>query len=136
MRRAGRAWEWVGQVLDLYRYVWRTTGRSQILLSILAAGVFLLELAPLELQRRIVNSAVEQEAYQLIALLCGLYLIVVLAQGSLKLTLNVYRGSVIETVSKRFRLDQKRRRGLPYRSSPPRWTQSPALPAPASPSRY
>src|SRR4051794_31468047 len=105
MSRAGRDWEWVGQVLDLYRYVWRATGRSQILLSLLAVGVFLLELAPLELQRRIVNSAVEQHTYDLIALLCGLYLIVALVQGGLKLILNVYRGSVIETVSKGLRLD-------------------------------
>ena len=39
--------------------------------------VFLLELAPLELQRRIVNTAVEQRRlFQAIALLCGLYLLV------------------------------------------------------------
>ena len=57
------------------------------------------------MQRRIVNTAVEKQAYRTIALLCGIYLLVALAQGGLKLTLNVYRGSVIETVSKRLRLD-------------------------------
>ena len=69
-------------IKDLYRYVWRTSGRSQILLSVLAVAVFLLELAPLELQRRIVNNAVEQQAYQSIALLCGLYLVVALRRAA------------------------------------------------------
>ena len=89
----------------LYRYVWRTSARSQALLAALSVVVFLLELAPLELQRRIVNNAVEAQAYHAIALLCGLYLLVALAQGGLKLVLNVYRGSVIETACKRLRLE-------------------------------
>ena len=38
------------------------------------SAVFLLELAPLELQRRIVNNAVEAQPITSIALLCGLYL--------------------------------------------------------------
>lgn len=97
--------DWLGPTRDLYRYVWRTSARSQILLSVLSICVFLLELAPLELQRRIVNNAVGNQAYGSIALLCGLYLIVAVTQGVLKLVLNVYRGSVIETASKRLRLD-------------------------------
>ena len=44
-------------VKDLYRYIWKVSARDQVLLSIMSAGVFLLELAPLELQRRIANSA-------------------------------------------------------------------------------
>lgn len=96
---------WLGSTKDLYRYVWRTSARSQALLTVLAVLVFLLELAPLELQRRIVNNAVEAQTYQVIALLCGLYLVVVLTQGGLKLVLNIYRGSVIETACKRLRLE-------------------------------
>lgn len=96
---------WVRQVARLYRYVWRTTRNSQLLLSLLAIFVFLLELVPLELQRRIVNIAVGAEGYSIIAWLCALYLLVVLTQGGLKLVLNVYRGSVIEAACKRFRLD-------------------------------
>ena len=106
MSAGARKEGWLSGVWDLYRYVWRASGRAQILLSVLAIGVFLLELAPLELQRRIVNLAVEQRGYQTIVLLCGLYLLVVLTQGGLKLTLNIYRGSVIETISQRLRLDQ------------------------------
>jgi ABC-type multidrug transport system fused ATPase/permease subunit len=96
---------WLSSTKDLYRYVWQTSARSQILLSVLAVVVFLLELAPLELQRRIVNNAVGAETYRVIALLCGLYLAVALAQGGLKLVLNIYRGSVIETACRRLRLE-------------------------------
>ena len=105
MRVAAEDVGWFGKVWELYKYAWRTSGRAQIVLSALSIGLFLLELAPLELQRRIVNTAVEKRAYLTIVLLCGIYLIVALVQGGLKLVLNVYRGSVIERVSKKLRLD-------------------------------
>ena len=96
---------WLSSTKDLYRYVWRTSARSQLLLTALAIVVFLLELAPLELQRRIVNGAVESRTYQSIALLCSAYLGIVLLQGGLKLVLNIYRGSVIELACKQLRLE-------------------------------
>ena len=94
-------------VRDLYRYVWRTSGRTQLVLSALAIGIFLLELAPLELQRRIVNRAVDGEGFQFIVLLCLIYVALVLVQGSLKLVLNVYVGSVTEAASLRLRTEEK-----------------------------
>ena len=97
----------IGTIRELYRYVWRTSARHQIALSALAVAVFLLELAPLELQRRIVNRAVEGDGFRLIALLCLIYLAVVLVQGGLKLVLNVYLGSVGEAASLRLRTDEK-----------------------------
>jgi hypothetical protein len=42
----------------LYRYIWQTSGRDQLWLSLLSTAVFLLTLIPLELQRRVVNAAV------------------------------------------------------------------------------
>ena len=97
----------IGTVRELYRYVLRTSGRTQLVLSVLAIGVFLLELAPLELQRRIVNRAVDGEGFQFIALLCLIYIALALVQGSLKLVLNVYVGSVGEAASLRLRTDEK-----------------------------
>jgi ABC-type multidrug transport system fused ATPase/permease subunit len=47
------------------------------------------------------------ESYHVIALLCGLYLVVVLLQGGLKFVLNIYRGSVIEAACQRLRLEPK-----------------------------
>ncbi|OWJ63798.1 ABC transporter ATP-binding protein [Inquilinus limosus] len=88
----------------LYRYIWRVSGRDQIFLSILAVAVFLLDLVPLELQRRIVNGALAKHALMQLALLALLYVATVLAQGGLKLLLNVYRGSVSEAANRRLRL--------------------------------
>lgn len=90
---------------DLYRYVWKVSGREQVILSVLSVALFLLELAPLELQRRIVNDAVAHQEFKAIGLLCLLYVTVALVQGSLKLILNVYRGSVSEAANQRLRLD-------------------------------
>jgi ABC-type bacteriocin/lantibiotic exporter with double-glycine peptidase domain len=88
----------------LFRYIWRVSARDQILLSLLAVMVFLLDLAPLELQRRIVNGALQKHALEQLILLSLLYVGVVLAQGGLKLLLNIYRGSVTEAANRRLRL--------------------------------
>jgi hypothetical protein len=61
-------------VKDLYRYVWRVSARDQVILSGLSIALFLLELAPLELQRRIVNTAVDHHAFKVIAGLSLLYI--------------------------------------------------------------
>jgi ABC-type multidrug transport system fused ATPase/permease subunit len=90
---------------DLYRYVWKVSGRDQVILTVLSVALFLLELAPLELQRRIVNGAVDHQEFKVIGRLCLLYVAVALVQGSLKLILNVYRGSVSEAANQRLRLE-------------------------------
>ena len=43
----------------IFRYVWQTTGRHQLWLAALSTVLFILTMGPLELQRRIVNSALE-----------------------------------------------------------------------------
>jgi ABC-type multidrug transport system fused ATPase/permease subunit len=91
-------------VKDLYRYIWKVSARDQVLLSLLAVAIFLIELAPLELQRRIVNGAVEGRGFELVGMLCLVYVGVELLHGGLKLAMNVYRGSVAETANKRLRL--------------------------------
>ena len=91
-------------VKDLYRYIWKVSARGQIILSMLSVAVFLLELAPLELQRRIVNGAVDRQGFQLIVTLCLIYVAVALLHGSLKMLLNVYRGSVSEAANRRLRM--------------------------------
>ncbi|MEO5772066.1 MAG: ABC transporter ATP-binding protein [Burkholderiaceae bacterium] len=88
----------------LYRYIWKVSARSQVILSALAVAVFLLELAPLELQRRIVNGAVDRQGFQFILTLCLIYFAVALVHGGLKLALNVYKGSVSEAANQRLRM--------------------------------
>ena len=89
----------------LYGYIWATSGRSQILLALLSVFIFLLDLVPLELQRRIVNDAITQKAFGLLAWLCGVYVVTALVQGLAKLAWNVYRNSVGEATSRRLRLE-------------------------------
>ena len=91
-------------VRDLYRYIWSVSARGQIILSALSIAVFLLELAPLELQRRIVNGAVEQRGLKFVLLLCAVYVGVAVLHGGLKLVMSIYRGSVIEAANQRLRM--------------------------------
>lgn len=89
----------------LYGYIWATSGGPQILLALLSVVIFLLDLVPLELQRRIINDAIKQKALVLLAWLCGIYAAVALLQGLCKLAWNVYRNSVGEATSRRLRLE-------------------------------
>jgi ABC-type multidrug transport system fused ATPase/permease subunit len=77
-------------------YVLRTSGRHQIGLAVLAAGVFGLTSVPLEIQRRIVNDAIKNGATETIVWLAIAYAGVGLLEQAFKLGLNVYRGWVSE----------------------------------------
>jgi ABC-type bacteriocin/lantibiotic exporter with double-glycine peptidase domain len=68
------------------------SGRHQLWLCSLAVLVALLSAAPLELQRRIVNDAVEGANIRLLVMLSSIYLGVVLLQILLKYALRVYQG--------------------------------------------
>lgn len=95
----------IGLPRNVYRYVLATSALHQLVLLALTAGVALLEVVPLELQRRIVNNLVKHRPYSWVISLCAVYGAVVLAQGSAKLVLNIYRGWVGE----RARRDLRRR---------------------------
>jgi ABC-type bacteriocin/lantibiotic exporter with double-glycine peptidase domain len=88
---------------NIYRYVLGTSGLHQLALLALTAGVALLEVAPLELQRQIVNDLVKRHPYSWVIWLCMLYAGVVLVQGSTKLALNIYRGWVGERAKRDLR---------------------------------
>lgn len=77
-------------------YALRCTGKHQAGLAVLSIAVFLLTAVPLELQRRIVNTIVEHGPFTTILWLAVTYAGVALAEQSLKLALNVYRGWVAE----------------------------------------
>ena len=88
---------------NIYRYVWEASGWHQLPLVALTACVSVLEVLPLELQRRIVDDVVKDRNYRLILLLCAGYLGVVLLQGGTKLLLNVYRNWVGESAVRELR---------------------------------
>jgi hypothetical protein len=82
---------------SLYGYVWRMSGWHQAWLALLAALVAGLSMAPLELQRRIVNNAIGGEDLGLLALLAAVYLAVVVLQTGLKYLLRLGQGWVGES---------------------------------------
>ena len=88
---------------NLYRYVLATSGWHQLVIVLLTVGVFLLEVVPLELQRRIVDDLVNHRDYRLVILLCAIYAGVVLVQGGTKLVLNIYRSWVGERATRDLR---------------------------------
>jgi ABC-type bacteriocin/lantibiotic exporter with double-glycine peptidase domain len=88
---------------NVFRYVLQTSAPHQLLLLALTVAVFLLEVVPLELQRRIVNDLVKHHRYSLVVGLCALYAGVVLIQGAIKLALNIYRGWVGERAKRDLR---------------------------------
>jgi ABC-type bacteriocin/lantibiotic exporter with double-glycine peptidase domain len=101
--RAARAISAAEIPRTIFRYVLKASGSHQVFLVLLTVGVFLLEVVPLELQRRIVNDLVQHRDYRLVVVLCGAYAGVVLVQGGTKLVLNVYRSWVGERATRDLR---------------------------------
>jgi ABC-type multidrug transport system fused ATPase/permease subunit len=88
---------------NVFRYVLATSAQHQLLLLALTVVVFLLEVVPLELQRRIVNDLVKHRPYASVVGLCAVYAGVVMIQGGMKLWLNIYRGWVGERAKRDLR---------------------------------
>jgi len=80
----------------LLGYIAATSWVHQFPLLALTVAVFLLEVVPLELQRRVVNDAVKHRQYSTVLVLCTAYAGAVILQGSIKLALNIYRAWVGE----------------------------------------
>ena len=89
---------------SLYRYVWRVSAPQQIRLCLLTAVLAPLAMAPLELQRRLVNEAIGSADVDLLLTLGGLYLAVIVVHGGLKYVRNLYQGRVAEGVVRVLRL--------------------------------
>jgi len=81
---------------NIFLYVLESSGWHQAVLVLLAVAVFLLEVVPLELQRRIIDDLVKHRDFRFVIVLAAVYAGTVLAQGGTKLVLNVYRSWVGE----------------------------------------
>jgi ABC-type multidrug transport system fused ATPase/permease subunit len=84
-------------------YIWRASGWHQGLVSVLSVAVFLLSAAPLEIQRRIVNDAIQNGLVSAILWLALVYACLALAEGGLKLVLNIYRAWISENAVRQLR---------------------------------
>jgi ABC-type multidrug transport system fused ATPase/permease subunit len=74
-----------------------------LVLVLLTVAVFLLEVVPLELQRRIVDDLVKHRDFWWVIALAAVYAGTVLVQGGTKLVLNVYRSWVGERATRDLR---------------------------------
>src|ERR1700730_651157 len=88
---------------NVFRYLMGASGLHQLFLLALTVSVFLLEVVPLELQRRIVNNLVKHRPFSWVVSLCAVYAGIVLIQGGTKLALNIYRGWVGERAKRDLR---------------------------------
>ncbi|WP_244598805.1 ABC transporter ATP-binding protein [Rhizobium tubonense] len=88
----------------LYGFVVSISGLHQIAIAALSALLFIVGTAPLEIQRRIVNATTEGGSYKTIAMLISIYLGLALAEGLIKVWLNIYRNWVGEVAIRWLRL--------------------------------
>lgn len=91
---------------DLYAYVWKESRSRQIIICILTMVLAPLMMVPLEIQRRIVNSALVDKDVELLVWLCLAYLAIICLQGGVKFTLNMVKGIAVEEIARdiRFRI--------------------------------
>ncbi|WP_262265775.1 ABC transporter transmembrane domain-containing protein [Microvirga yunnanensis] len=85
---------------NLSRFIWCVSARDQLALALLSVLVFTAGVAPLELQRRIVNDAFVGGASGPIIRLALVYAGLAVLAGLLKLGLNIYRGYVGESATR------------------------------------
>jgi ABC-type bacteriocin/lantibiotic exporter with double-glycine peptidase domain len=81
-------------------FVWRASGKHQFCAGLIAVAVALLTFAPIDLQRRIVDEAIENGDVRKLLILGGLYLAIIVIQGALKYVLQLYQGWVGESAVK------------------------------------
>ena len=87
----------------LFGFIFKVSAKHQLGLAVITTILFLISAVPLELQRRIVNDALAHGDFKTIARLALAYVCVALAQGGVKLVVNVYRGWVSENVTRYLR---------------------------------
>jgi ABC-type multidrug transport system fused ATPase/permease subunit len=88
---------------NIFGYVLAQSGWHQMVLAVLTAIVSLLEIVPLELQRRIVNDLAKDRHFRFVILLCAVYAGTVLVQGGTKALVNLYRSWVGECATRDLR---------------------------------
>jgi len=88
---------------SIYGFIWRTSRRGQLMVCLFSGLLIPLAAVPLDLQRRMVDTALGDKDLRLLIFLGLLYLGAILAQQGLKYGLNIARGWVVEDVTRRLR---------------------------------
>ncbi len=87
----------------LYRFIWSHSARDQVIVCLVALLTLPFTLAPLELQRRIIDDAVADKSVELLLTLAAIYAGVVIAQQVVKFTYNLLRGRLTEKMNQAMR---------------------------------
>ena len=82
---------------SLWSYVIRMSGRHQIFACMIAVLVALLNIVPVELQRRIVDDALMTQSYESLLFLGGLYAGVIVLHQIVKFGMRIYQGWISES---------------------------------------
>jgi ABC-type bacteriocin/lantibiotic exporter with double-glycine peptidase domain len=107
-----------GMPPTLFGFVRRVSGHNQAWIALLACTLFVLTTAPLEMQRRILNAALLDRDARLVVVLAAGYAAIVVAEGLVKLLLNIYAGWIGEKAVRALRLSASRLAdGLPVQDS-------------------
>jgi ABC-type bacteriocin/lantibiotic exporter with double-glycine peptidase domain len=105
-----------GLIAGVFRYVFRHTGRDQLLIVAIALLAMPILYATLELPKRIINDAIDAEQFPIdvfgvalsqvdyLFLLCSLFLLMLSLNCGMKYWINVYKGRVAESLICRMRL--------------------------------
>jgi ABC-type multidrug transport system fused ATPase/permease subunit len=88
---------------NIFHYVLAQSGWHQLVLVALTIGAFLLEIIPLELQRRIIDDLTKHHQYRFILWLCAAYLGTIFVQGGAKCLVNIYRAWIAERATRDLR---------------------------------
>jgi ABC-type bacteriocin/lantibiotic exporter with double-glycine peptidase domain len=100
---------------NILAFMLHSSLKKQIIVSIIALIVAVLSVAPIELQRRIVNEALEKKDLDLLLVMGGLFIIALLAQQFAKYFLGTYQNwigqSAILTVRKLLFKQAKTKKG-------------------------
>lgn len=84
-------------VSNIYAFLWRMTGRHQIYVGLIALAVAAVSVAPVDLQRRLINEGVEDRNLDVLLWLGGIYLGFILLRRTLKFWLGLYQGWLAES---------------------------------------
>lgn len=84
---------------SMFVMIWKCTGARQIIACVLAVGVALLHIAPIEIQRQAVDYAIPAPDLNLLLILSLAYLGLVLAYQLSKFVLNTYQIWIGESIN-------------------------------------
>jgi ABC-type multidrug transport system fused ATPase/permease subunit len=90
---------------SLFKFVFSMSGKHQIALCLLAMVTTLINLIPIELQRRIIDSAIDNGSISVLLNLAMIYVLVLLSYQITKLIFRVYQGWVAESTIRTLRDD-------------------------------